>query len=169
MIFDPACKRVRCLFKLRHLFPIVHLSRVEWQVLVPVFTNLIVFLADSYIFCSNFPAILCIIAIANYIAIWWHTFEQKQSICMVVKRDIENKLMYGTILTFIKFINFGTRHSNGPRHLFHSFCCTTRHIFEPLRVYEPGFNTDKYGMPGIINLCFYHSHVYYHIAILIQN
>ena len=53
--------------------------------------------------------------------------------------------MYGNILTFIKFNNFGTQGLNGPRHLFHSFCCTTRHIFEPLHVYEPGFNTDKYG------------------------
>ena len=53
--------------------------------------------------------------------------------------------MYGTILAFIKFNNFGTWRLNGPRHLFHSFCCTTRSVFEPLRVYEPGFNTDKYG------------------------
>ena len=29
MIFDPVCKRVWRLFKPRHLFPIVHLSRVE--------------------------------------------------------------------------------------------------------------------------------------------
>ena len=54
--------------------------------------------------------------------------------------------MYGTILAFIKFNNFGTRHLNVPRHLFHSFYYTTRHIFEPLCVYEPGFNTDKYSM-----------------------
>ena len=54
--------------------------------------------------------------------------------------------MYGTILVFIKFNNFGTRCLNGPRRLFHSFYCTTRRIFEPLRVYEPGFNMDKYGM-----------------------
>ena len=44
MIFDPACKQVRRLFKPWHLFPIVHLSRVEWQVLVPVFTSLITWL-----------------------------------------------------------------------------------------------------------------------------
>ena len=30
-------------------------------------------------------------------------------------------LMYGTILTFIKFNNFGTQRLNRPRHLFHSF------------------------------------------------
>ena len=35
MIFDPALKRVWCLFEPQHSFPI-HLSRVEWQVLVPV-------------------------------------------------------------------------------------------------------------------------------------
>ena len=54
-------------------------------------------------------------------------------------------LMYCTISTFIKLNNFDTRRLNGPRHLFPSFCCTTQHIFYPLRVYEPGFNTDKYG------------------------
>ena len=52
--------------------------------------------------------------------------------------------MYGTIIAFIKLNNFGTRHLNEPRHLFHSFCCTTQCIFEPLQVYEPGFNMDKY-------------------------
>ena len=53
--------------------------------------------------------------------------------------------MYGTILTFIKFNNFGTWRLNRLRHSFHSFCCTIQRIFEPLRVYEPSFNTDKYG------------------------
>ena len=51
--------------------------------------------------------------------------------------------MFGTILRLIEFNNFGTRCLNGPRHLFHSFCCTIRHIFEPLRVFEPGFNTEN--------------------------
>ena len=55
--------------------------------------------------------------------------------------------MYDTILAFKKFNDLGTRHLNGPRCLLHSFCCITWHIFEPLRVYEPGFNTDKYGIP----------------------
>ena len=32
------------------------------------YTTRISFITDSYIFCSNFPAILCIIAIASYIA-----------------------------------------------------------------------------------------------------
>ena len=53
--------------------------------------------------------------------------------------------MHSNILMFIKFNNFGTQHLNEPRCLFHLFCCTTQHIFEPLHVYEPGFNTDKYG------------------------
>ena len=52
--------------------------------------------------------------------------------------------MYSTILRFIRFNNFGTWRLNGPRHLFHSFCCTTRCAFKPLRVYEPAFNMDKY-------------------------
>ena len=69
--------------------------------------------------------------------------------------------MYDTILAFIKFNNFGTRHLIQPRNLFHSFCCTSRCIFEPLSVYELGFNTDKYGkliyfyillIPDLINL-----------------
>ena len=33
---------------------------------------------------------------------------------------------------------------DGPRYLFRSLCCTTRHIFEPLHVYEPDLNMDKY-------------------------
>ena len=47
--------------------------------------------------------------------------------------------MYGTILMFIKFNNFGTQRLNGPRRLFHSLSCTTQCVF------EPGFNADKYG------------------------
>ena len=54
--------------------------------------------------------------------------------------------MFGTVLRFIKFNNFDTQHLNGPRCLFILFCCTTRCIFDPLRVFEPGFNMDKYGM-----------------------
>ena len=33
------------------------------------YTTRISFITDSYIFCSDFPAILCIIAIASYIAL----------------------------------------------------------------------------------------------------
>ena len=44
-------------------------------------------LADSYIFCSNFPAILCINAIASYIAIWRQsTFEQKLNVASYIAR-----------------------------------------------------------------------------------
>ena len=59
--------------------------------------------------------------------------------------------MFGTISRFIKFNNFVTQHLNGARHLFVLFCCTTQHIFEPLRVFEPGFNMDKYGIPMFYN------------------
>ena len=52
--------------------------------------------------------------------------------------------MYDTILTFIKFINFGTQRLNSPKHLFLSFYCTTWCVFEPLYVYDRGINTDKY-------------------------
>ena len=40
-------------------------------------------------------------------------------------------LIYGTLLTFNKFTNFNTQDLNRPRHLFHSFCYTTWHMFEP--------------------------------------
>ena len=53
--------------------------------------------------------------------------------------------MFSTISRFIKFNNLGIRRLNGLRYLFLSFCSTTRRIFEPLRIFEPGFNTDKYG------------------------
>ena len=71
--------------------------------------------------------------------------------------DMKNMLIFLNIqhhltIMFTKFNNFGTQHLNGPRHLFCSFCCTTRHIFEPLRVYGPGFNTDKYGMHSKLRL-----------------
>ena len=42
MIFDLAFKQVQCLFRPQCSFSTVHLSRVEWQVSVPVFTSLIV-------------------------------------------------------------------------------------------------------------------------------
>ena len=41
MIFDLAFKWVQHLFRSQHLFPIVHLSKVEWQLSVPVFMSLI--------------------------------------------------------------------------------------------------------------------------------
>ena len=50
MTFDPPFKRVWRLFKIRSLFPIVHLSRVEWQVLVPMLMSLIAWLeANTFI------------------------------------------------------------------------------------------------------------------------
>ena len=52
-----------------------------------------------------------------------------------ISRISQFSIMFGTILAFIKFNNFVTRSLNGPRRLFHSICCTTRHIFEPLHVY----------------------------------
>ena len=57
---------------------------------------------------------------------------------------------------FIKFNNFGTWNLNGPRHLFYSFCCTTQHIFEPLHVYKPGFNMDKYDIGLVVAKKTYH-------------
>ena len=54
-------------------------------------------------------------------------------------------ITFGTILRFIKFNNFDTRRLNRSRCLFLSFCCTTQHVFEPRRVFEPSFNMDKYG------------------------
>lgn len=49
-------------------------------------------------------------------------------------------------------------------HLFLSSCCTTQHIFDPLRVYEPGFNTDKYNTYIHIYLHKYtHTYVRMHV------
>ena len=65
-----------------------------------------------------------------------------------IKRDIKNKLIFLNVwhhFRFIKLNNFGTWRLNGPRRLFLSLFCTTRCIFEPLCVFEPGYNTDKYG------------------------
>ena len=45
-------------------------NMIDCKVTQVPYTTRIVFPADSYIFCSNFPVILCIIAIASYIAIW---------------------------------------------------------------------------------------------------
>ena len=53
----------------------------------------------------------------------------------------------------IKLNNFGAQHLNKPRYLFHSFCCTTRCIFEPLSVFEPGFSMDKYGIQLTVYYC----------------
>ena len=65
-----------------------------------------------------------------------------------IKRNIKFSSKYGAILVFIKLNNFDTWHLNGPRHLFHSFCCTTQRIFESLCIYEPGFSMDKYVCGG---------------------
>ena len=50
------------------------------------------------------------------------------------------------------------------RRLFHLFCCTTWHIFEPLLVYEPGFNTDKYSIhPYFIGLLSWYQRFFSHV------
>ena len=65
---------------------------------------------------------------------------------MLIKRDIDNALIFLNVHnTFIEFNNCDTQRLNGPGHLFHLLCCNTWHVFGPLRVYEPGFNMDKYG------------------------
>ena len=45
--------------------------------------------------------------------------------------------MFGTILMFIKFNNVGTWCLNGPRHLFLSFCCSTRSIISSCLYLSP--------------------------------
>ena len=58
-----------------------------------------------------------------------------------IKRDITDTLIFlNCSLMFIKINNFGIQHLNGYRHLFHSFCYTTRIVFEPLHVYKLSFN-----------------------------
>ena len=61
-------------------------------------------------------------------------------------------ITFGTILMFSKFNNFDTRRLSESRRLFLSFCCTIRRVFEPLHVFEPGFNTDKYGTSCLFTL-----------------
>ena len=79
--------------------------------------------------------------------------ERRMHISREILRISLFSLMYGTtILTSIKFNNFGTQHLNRPRHSLHSFCCTTRHTFEPLHVYEPVFNMDKY-VYMVVSIC----------------
>ena len=57
-IFDMAFKRIWRLFKPRPLFPIVLLSRIEWQVLVLVFMSLIVWLqANTFIKVHGFHSL----------------------------------------------------------------------------------------------------------------
>ena len=130
---------------------------VEWQVLVRVFTSLIVWLeVSTFIKVYELHSLTGVVKTHKCIPEQEDDKRDKYAIMIDcsnirkgdanIKRDIENKLMFGTILRFINFNNFGTWRLNGPWHLFYSFCCTTRCIFEPLRVFEPGFNTDKYGI-----------------------
>ena len=90
------------------------------------------------------------------------TSEREMQTSREISRISLFSLTFGTILRFIKFNNFDTRHLNGPRLLFLSFCCTTHHIFEPLHVFEPGFNMDKYGMcklPPVVVAFFVCAHI----------
>ena len=50
---------------------------IDWKATQVPYPTRVTFLADSYIFCSNFQAILCIVAIASFIAIEGSAFEQK--------------------------------------------------------------------------------------------
>ena len=107
MIFDPADKRVRRLFKPRHLFPIFHLSTVEWQVLVPVFTSLIMWLEASTFIklhglhsltkhgspsCEKTMNVINILYTIDCISI------QKED--ANIKRDIENKLIFHNVWNY---------------------------------------------------------------------
>ena len=53
-------------------------NTIDYEATQVSYTTRIAFLVDSYIFCSNYPAILFIIAIASYILLYkGSTFEQK--------------------------------------------------------------------------------------------
>ena len=48
-------------------------------------TSRIAFLEGNYIFCSNFPAILCIIVISSYVLLYeGNTFEQKLEVASYI-------------------------------------------------------------------------------------
>ena len=140
MIFDPVFKWIQHLFTPQCLFSSVHLSRVEWQVPMPVFMSLIVWFEANISIkvygCYSLTKCIrssCWKRTTNRRGEYWHC---KQSTVAISKRRIHIlreilkislfSLMYGTILMFIKF---GTWHLNRARHLFHSFCCTTQCIF----------------------------------------
>ena len=154
MILDLAFKWVWHLFRSWHLFPSVHLSRVEWQMPVTLFMSSLVWLeASTFIKCmdsthwQNQINASCrkITNVINMLQMINCSNIQRR---IYISREILRKslfsLSYGTILTSIKFDNFGTQCLNEPRHLFYSFCCTTQHIFEPKRGMSPWTNTVHY-------------------------
>ena len=141
MIFDPAFKRVHCLFKPRHLFPTVQMSRVEWQVPVTLFMSSIAWLeANSFIKLmdsthgQNQVNESCGKTTNVTNTLKWSTVAISER-----RIHISSKILtYGTILTSINydklaqvFISFIQLH----------YSC----IFEPLCVYEPGCNMVKCG------------------------
>ena len=59
---------VKCTLFAVHVAPLL-LSASDHEAIQVPYTTTVAFLTDSCIFCSNFPAILCIISIASYISI----------------------------------------------------------------------------------------------------
>ena len=130
-----------CLFRPGHLFSIVHLSRVEQQVVqvaVPVFMSSIPWL-EANTFINVYRLTLHSLTKRTHYAEEYNRRDKytKTINCSNIQKENTHikrdsfSLMYGTILTFIKFNNFGTRCLNRPKHLFHLFCYTTQCIFEP--------------------------------------
>ena len=54
----------------------------------------------------------------------------------------------------------------GIKNTLESFCYTTRHIFEPMCVYEPGFSTDKCGtyIATSITITMLYNWLYMHLS-----
>ena len=152
MIFNPAFKQIWSLFRHQRSFPSVHLSRIEWQVSVTLLMSSIAWL-EANTFMKAY-GIHSLTKPNKYIM----REDNKHDECVVnvqllqyskgmhVSREILRiglfSLTYGTTLTSIKFNNYSTQLLNGPRHLFHSFCCTTtRHInyLSPCVYMSPAF------------------------------
>ena len=130
-------KRVWHLFRPPCLFPIVHLFKIKTQVLMQVFTSLIAWL-EAFTFIklhglhSSMRCCKCIMQ--------EDINEHDESSVVISNRGC----IVGHILKAISRCNLGTQRFDEPRHLFHSFCCTIRCIFEPMCAYELRFNMDKY-------------------------
>ena len=90
-----------------YLHPGVYfLSRIEWQVLILVFTSLIIWLEPF-------------------------TYLQKRMHCWPhVTTDIDNTLNFLNAWYHLTLAP-GNNSIHKPRHSLHSCCCTTWHVFEP--------------------------------------
>ena len=144
--FHPAFKWVWHLFRPQHLFPIIHLSKVEKHMLALVPTSLLAWLwankfTNWYMDSTHWRKRKHINAGRQW-TLWMHCckslivtfYKRKIHILREISRMHSFFLMHNTILLFNKLNNCGTQCLNGPRHLFHVFYCNAQCIIESLYV-----------------------------------